>query len=222
MLVNIVAELKGLPNTTMTQTWKDRVQAYLSTQELGEKAAAVSAPLELSTVKDEDAILGNESSESSVDVRPSAGSPKPMTLRFTEEGHPLGVLDTLVQSEFEGDVFAFLDYLERELQTPDFTAGTFARKHGVMEGKRTLQRIVAQLKGESAHSSQMWKDRVQAYMQYKAESNGGIIQGPPVQASDLAPLDMMESTVTTVHDEVVKENVTLHGETLLECNQAAV
>ena len=169
MLINIVAELKRLPNTTMTQTWKDRVRTYLTTKGKAEKDQTPPVGEESNAIV-EDACAVKESDEVYLEASFESGAVKPMTLRFTEEGHPLGVLDTLVQEKFSGDVFSFLDYLEKDIRSPDFTAGTFARKHGVTGGKRTLQRIVAQLKGESAHSSQMWKDRVQAYMQYKGGS----------------------------------------------------
>jgi len=179
MLVNIVAELKRLPNTTMTQTWKDRVRTYLATQGQIEKDHTVPVG-EKSDEIVEDNSSEKESGEIDLEDRLESEATKPMTIRFTEEGHPLGILDTLVQEKFSGDVFSFLDYLEKDIQAPDFTAGTFARKHGVTGGKRTLQRIVAQLKGESAHSSQMWKDRVQAYIQFKGGSENlfaGVTSG---------------------------------------------
>ena len=215
MLVNIVAELQGLPNTTMTQTWKDRVHTYLAAKGKGDEGLASQCPASLeegqtpSCEEESGTIVEDNNSEKGSDdvyiedkIESETGNP--MSLRFTEEGHPLGILDTLVQEKFDGDVFSFLEYLERDIRTPDFTAGTFARKHGVTGGKRTLQRIVAQLKGESAHSSQMWKDRVQAYIQFKGGSQniGGrenifarIATGDVPRVSQIAPDNTDENNI---------------------------
>ena len=218
MLVNIVAELKGLPNTTMTQTWKDRVHSYMMLHTKGENAQLLTAADEgKKTVEGASTLPESRATTKGGNVVPTIATPKPMTLRFTEEGHPLGVLDTLVQQKFGGDVFSFLDYLEKEIKTPDFTAGTFARKHGVTEGKRTLQRIVAQLKGESAHSSQMWKDRVQAYLQFK--SANAVEFGHAISTS--LPR-FVEQAPDDVGEYAVKENSILHPDSMEIVNQEAV
>lgn len=158
----IASELKGV-ETNVGATWKRLLAAYLDGENSKRRPVAPPRPKE-------ERITDTKS--------------LPTTPRFAgQEEHiryvgssskigGMGALESMIELEFYGDIFAFLENLEEEMRMPDFSYTGYLNRYNASRAGCTLQPIVAALRGDKdvRPPGKYWSAVLREYSLHKSSS----------------------------------------------------
>jgi hypothetical protein len=156
-----------------------------------------SVPMDTATnrVDDDD---DSDISTGSVDA-----NPRPMKKKRRPRDLSKPTLETLVRDKFDGDVFAFLNFVEHEMQQHNFTATGLARKLDAENCQSRFRTICAELREESIVGiSKLWRERVQAYLRTRRGEEEGLINQLDHRIRRVGPVNPVKSSSNRVANNI--------------------